>query len=311
MTVHQDQSAFVRDTGLSFLWLELTNTCNLECTHCYAGSSPRVRDEKPLSLAHYHDLLSGAYETGCRGVQFIGGEPTLNKHLPRLLSFAHDLGYEQIEVFTNLVALSDELLEHFVLLNVAVATSIYSSQKNVHDLITGRKGSWSRTERNLRRVIDARLDLRVAVITMEQNKDDYAATYDWLVDLGVENIGHDHVRAIGRADKNSSCEMGELCGQCAHGTLCVSPDGLVSPCIMSKSWPVGNAHESSIQAIASSDRLAKVRDQILKATEERALNRMGGCQPDSPNKCGPDSGDNCNPCNPKGHCGPNRCRPYP
>ncbi|MBB5153113.1 MoaA/NifB/PqqE/SkfB family radical SAM enzyme [Saccharopolyspora phatthalungensis] len=28
------------DAGISFVWLEITGKCQLECTHCYAESGP-------------------------------------------------------------------------------------------------------------------------------------------------------------------------------------------------------------------------------------------------------------------------------
>ena len=30
----------VRESTLDFLWLELTNRCNLQCVHCYTQSPP-------------------------------------------------------------------------------------------------------------------------------------------------------------------------------------------------------------------------------------------------------------------------------
>ncbi len=35
---------------LSFIWLELTARCNLECVHCYADSSPERRSPKECSV---------------------------------------------------------------------------------------------------------------------------------------------------------------------------------------------------------------------------------------------------------------------
>src|SRR5205823_2958692 len=95
---------------LEFLWLELTNRCNLECVHCYADSSPSA-DSDVMTLTDFVEVLREAYSLGCRRVQFIGGEPTLNRDLPALLYEAHTLGYEFIEVYTNLIWLSDEILK--------------------------------------------------------------------------------------------------------------------------------------------------------------------------------------------------------
>src|SRR5437867_1446863 len=71
--------------GVQFLWLELTNRCNLQCVHCYAESSPFTGDDDLLAPGDYHDILANAAELGCKQVQFIGGEPTLNRQLPEFI----------------------------------------------------------------------------------------------------------------------------------------------------------------------------------------------------------------------------------
>lgn len=301
---------FVSQRGeLDFLWVELTNKCNLECTHCYANSSPYEEDESPLSLRQQEEVLSEAFDKGARGVQFIGGEPTLNKNLPLLIECAATLGFSTIEVFSNLVALPKRLLEVFVKHKVCVATSAYSHLAEKHDEITTRPGSWARTANNIELVVTAGLKLRVAIVDFDCGAEHLERTTQWLKGLGVVDIGYDRVRQFGRGEKSKPCEMGELCGECSNGTLCVGPDGIVSPCIMSKFWPVGNLHTESMQHIISSDALKQVRYEISCATQRNEAIEMGSCNPDRPHPCGPDRGDSCNPCNPKGHCGPNACQP--
>jgi len=51
---------------------ELTNRCNLQCTHCYAESGPDADVSNQLSVGEYEHLLREAFELGCRKVQFIG-----------------------------------------------------------------------------------------------------------------------------------------------------------------------------------------------------------------------------------------------
>src|ERR1039458_5650440 len=140
-------SPHLDSASLDFLWLELTNRCNLECVHCYADSSPQGK-HGTLSADRQAELLSDARSLGCERVQFIGGEPTLNRALPFLIAEADRLGFEFIEVSTNLVAVTDHLLECFQRHRVHVATSIYSHVPEIHDTVTARSGSWNSTARN-------------------------------------------------------------------------------------------------------------------------------------------------------------------
>lgn len=295
---------------LDFVWLELTNQCNLECVHCYAESGPTAGAADRLTEADYLALIEQVHELGCRKLQFIGGEPTLNRSLPRLIRAARERGFEFIEVFTNLLHLSDELLAVFREHDVAVATSFYSHDPATHDRITGRPGSFERTTRNIARVLEAGLRLRAGIIIMDENREEVPATWDYLTALGVKRIGSDRVRGVGRAGDGHEGGMGELCGSCAGDILSIGPDGRVAPCNMSKRWSVGSVLERRLGDIVRSPRLARVRRRIRKAVGEpvegiHAICDPKTCQPysfccPSTQSCNPCAPNSCIPCYPKG-----------
>lgn len=289
---------------LQFLWLELTDTCNLRCVHCYAESGPQRKQLKAKQL-DYKQLLTEAAELGCKRVQFIGGEPTVVKELPEYISHARGVGFEFVEVYTNLIYLPPALLECFQRYNVAIATSFYSDDAEIHDAITLGNGSHKTTTQNIKRVLAAGLTLRAGIIVMEQNRKGLKQTVKYLRDLGVENVGTDRLRFIGRGEQagNQSADLlHELCGSCWKGSLCVSPNGVVSPCIMSKAYALGTLRSTTLAKIVSSAKLAETRETIYK----EAYLTKHQCNPDY---CNPDS---CNPddeCNPDDNCNPNSCNP--
>jgi MoaA/NifB/PqqE/SkfB family radical SAM enzyme len=170
VTALQDATSPATPTDVQFLWLELTNVCNLQCVHCYAESSPFRAGDDLLPPEDYNDVLSTVAEFGCRKVQFIGGEPTLNRNLPDFIARARSLDYEFVEVFTNLIRLPSPLLDCFVEHKVHVATSAYSNDPRVHDEITKKPGSFRQTMRNIDTVLAAGLPLRAGVITMPLNE---------------------------------------------------------------------------------------------------------------------------------------------
>jgi sulfatase maturation enzyme AslB (radical SAM superfamily) len=295
---------------LDFLWLELTNQCNLKCVHCYSESSPQSIERNLLDENQYKRLLADAYGLNCRRVQFIGGEPTLNQNLPCLIGYADELGYEFIEVYTNLVNLSEALLATFVRHRVAVATSVYADVPEIHDVITQMPGSHKRTLTNVSRLLSGGVPVRVGVIAMEENAGALDGTFELLRDLGVTNIGFDRVRKFGRAQRTNDGSMENLCGNCANHILAVGPDGIVAPCIMSKQWSVGSVLTASLKQIAVSESLLQTRRRIADATARNF--GPNPCQPDRscmPN-CTPSY--NCTPCSPNASqpCQPNRwCDP--
>src|SRR6185369_245095 len=213
----------------------------------------------------------------------LGGEPTLNSSLPKLIEAASLTGYEFIEVYTNLLHLSDDLLNVLCRFQVAVATSFYSHNPQTHDTITNRHGSFQLTVQNIQRILNAGLVLRAGIVEMDQNKDDVVKTTEFLQNLGVKDVGTDRLRAFGRAETANCTGLSELCGNCAGNILSIGPDGIVSPCIMSKQWAVGSILNAPLAHIASSDELITLRKSIQAATYSVDQLEMGGCNPDRNN----------------------------
>jgi MoaA/NifB/PqqE/SkfB family radical SAM enzyme len=214
---------------VSFLWLELTNRCNLRCTHCYAESEPHAGSHDVLQRSDYERVMTETADIGCRQVQFIGGEPTLNADLVRHIEFAARRGFTFIEGFSNLTRLDASLIECFRTHGVHVATSIYAATATTHDAITKTRGSFDRTTANVRRLRGAEVAVRAGVIEMQQNAGQREKTIRFLNDLGVSDVRTDRLRRFGRAATDDDAQMSELCGSCAGGTLCVA-DTNCNPC---------------------------------------------------------------------------------
>lgn len=292
--------------GLDFIWLELTNQCNLQCVHCYAESGPRAVNNDIMEISDYMRVIDESFDIGCRMIQFIGGEPTLNNDLSNLIIYADRKGFEFIEVFTNLTRLTDSLATLFKERRVHVATSVYADVAGIHDKITTVPGSFARTISNLKKLIAIGVFVRASVIAMQENRHVVEETINFLQRIGVQSVGSDGLRKIGRGAASGQGGMSELCGQCAGPKLCIGPDGLASPCIMSKSWSVGSVMQRNLVDIIKSNELAVIRSQIADATR---VTTITSCNPNRPNPCNPDYGGPCGPCNPNTHCGPNACRP--
>ena len=105
-------SSRVDDSSLDFLWLELTNRCNLRCVHCYSDSHPGSGHRDVLTTQDYENTIRQAFELGCRRLQFIGGEPQLHRDFLPLLKTAMDTGFAFVEVFSNLTMLPDDTVRY-------------------------------------------------------------------------------------------------------------------------------------------------------------------------------------------------------
>jgi MoaA/NifB/PqqE/SkfB family radical SAM enzyme len=280
---------------LSSVWLELTGKCQLSCSHCYAASGP-TGTNGTMTVQDWRRVIDEAAAEGTRLVQFIGGEPTLHAELPALVRHALARGLE-VEVYSNLVRVSDELWTTFALTGVSLATSYYSAESEVHDRITRRR-SHSRTRAGIRESVRRGIPIRVGVVQVEDDQDVRAAFADVRA-LGVADVRVDRMREVGRGVRESDPGMGQLCGQCASGRLAVAADGNVWPCVFARWLLVGNARESSLAEIHGAVSTAAVRRALYEHFETRSEPRAmcepdrdkdGGCGPlcDPVLKCDPD-----------------------
>jgi MoaA/NifB/PqqE/SkfB family radical SAM enzyme len=273
--------------GLDFLWLELTNRCNLQCIHCYTESSPYSGDSDVLTAADYVRLMHEAYDLGCRKLQFIGGEPQLNPDFHSLLVTAKEIGFDFIEVFTNLTHLSEATLSFAAVNGIHFATSVYSDTAEQHDAITKVRSSHARTVENIKQLSDQGIVTRAATIVIDQDRASVDRTRQYLTSLGVSHVRSGKLREFGRGEdllERPACLDG-LCGHCWAGKLCISPDGAAFPCVVARQWPVGNVLEQSLAEIVAGRSLKDTRQTIFDEVwlPRRAANLLQAHDGTAPN----------------------------
>lgn len=270
----------------TFVWLHLTDRCQLECTHCATSSSP-AGTHGTMTRDDWIRVLDEAAALGVRTVQFVGGEPTLYPHLVELIGHALSLTLA-VEVFTNMVHISPALWEAFAQPGVSLATSYYSDDPDQHAAITQRP-SYARTKANVAEAVRRGIPLRAGVIDLGGGQRAGEAR-DELVDLGVPSIGYDRVRELGRAAPDQQGSAPSLCGRCGDGVAAIRPDGTVTPCLFARWSTVGDVREESFLGI-----YARMSDARAELVAQGMPAPRGGCNPES-------TGENCWPynCNPRG-----------
>jgi MoaA/NifB/PqqE/SkfB family radical SAM enzyme len=110
----------------------VTNRCNSRCVFC------DIWKEQPKVDAKLHDVsrnLAGARKAGCKFVDFTGGEPLLNPHLPEFLAEARHLGFIT-SVTTNCLLFAQEAPRLQGLIDL-LHFSIDSGTSEEHNAIRG------------------------------------------------------------------------------------------------------------------------------------------------------------------------------
>jgi MoaA/NifB/PqqE/SkfB family radical SAM enzyme len=253
-----------------------------------------------MTAADWRRVIDEAAALGVREVQFIGGEPTLHPALPELVRHALDRGLG-VEIFSNLARpLSEEQWALFEAPGVRLATSYYSTIGATHEGITrGPAGSHRLTRSNIINALRRSIPIRVGIIDMRDGQDVEQARAE-LMALGVESIGVDRLRQVGRGLGDETQSVDQLCGKCADGVLAVSPTGEVWPCVFARWLRIGNVRQQSLKDIkqAAVPVCAGLRDSFSpQAGDDKDCNP---CSPKS-TPCWPDCTPHiqCNPCTPR------------
>ena len=309
MNIHVDVPKSLAH-NIEFAWLEITGKCQLSCHHCYADSGPK-KSHGRMSIQDWKDSIDQLKEHGCKLVQFIGGEPTLNPYFEELAEYVlrQDMA---VEVFSNLVKVSPKQWNLYSNKKVRLATSYYADNPVVHDRITKLIGSYEKTKNNIEECVNRNIPIRAGIIIVDDDQNESLARKE-LEDLGVKEINVDYLRQVGRGENKSenqpaNTKEAQLCGACGHNKIAISNDGSVWPCVFSRWLPVGNVLKENLETMFASDQMNKVSNILENEFSKREI-VSGPCDP----KCGPNCSPACNPsCWPTGSgpCGPNGgCQP--
>lgn len=282
---------------LRHLWLEITGRCNLECVHCYSDSGPRSPLTGIMQLDDWKNVMDGAAQQGCKQVQIIGGEPLVHPQFENILDYASQK-FDRTEVYTNATMLTPTRIEIIKDAKASVATSVYADNARTHDAVTQRKGSFARTIANIENAVGAGIPTRASIIVTNRNsEDDVKKTKALLDSIGVNMVGVDFSREVGRGRANdnspSPSPLSGLCGQCFNGSLCATFDGKAYPCIMSRMIPLGDVRQGIVE-------LMQRKIAVEAELGSRMLERLADCLP---RDCSP-QGPQCLPVNCTPRCGP-------
>lgn len=267
-----------------FLELEITGKCQLTCpTLCYANAGP-TEGHGSMTTDDWKRLISEAAEIGVRKVQFIGGEPTLHPDFDALVHRALALGLD-VQVYSNLYRVQVKHWDLFMHPRVSLGTSYYSDDPAEHERVTGRKGSHAATRANIVEALRRGIPLQVGIVEVEDGQRTAQAREE-LLGLGVRTVVTDRVRSVGRGEIHAP-SVSDLCGRCAKGKAAVMTDGTVTPCVLGRFLPTGNAKTDGLAAVFSGQAWADTAASIPL--------RMDGCPPDDSGDCDPANTDACDP----------------
>lgn len=141
-----------RNKYFPFLYLQITERCNMKCKHCFAYSE-NVAGVKEWSYDELIDLLDQAKACGIKGITLTGGEPTVHSRFLDIFDAIYERGMQVIDLNTNGILLSDEMLQHIKDMGADPNMKISFDGIGVHDFMRGVPGCEPKVLEAMRRCI--------------------------------------------------------------------------------------------------------------------------------------------------------------
>ncbi len=143
--------------------ISVGHNCNAACIFCY---SALTNDKMNMSTEKIKSILRDYIYKGYKNITFTGGEPTIRKDIFSLIKYAKEIGYDFIELKTNLFMLSYlpfvKKLENCGLNSISF--SVFGFGDETYFKITGVSKSYSYLTKALENLKDSRLSLTANIL---------------------------------------------------------------------------------------------------------------------------------------------------
>ena len=272
--------AFGGEYRLTRVHIDVSSLCNERCIHCYI---PNRNKRGVMSEVLFNSIVEQCRAINVINITISGGEPLMNSNIIPFLRKCRELNFS-INLLTNLTLLTDELIEEFT--NnplLSIQTSLYALKEDVHDQITGKIGSFTKTMNAILTLHAKNVPMQINCPILKQNIHEYKDVIQWALDRNIESscdfmlygcydsslsnlacrlnlseadvvlteICKDEImlqRMIASIKEKRIGQQEKICPVC-QSSLCISNNGDVYPCEGWQRLKIGNVNEISIQKI--------------------------------------------------------------
>ena len=270
---------------------ELTSKCNLRCKHCYCI----FKDKDTLNRENILRVIDDLADSGVFGLVLTGGEIFTRDDILDILKKFHSRGF-LLRLNTNGTLIDESVvkeLENFS--NIyRFHISLYSAKEEIHDKITGSKGSFKKTLKSIHLLKEAGFNIRINCSLMKSNatsykeiksdiadKLDIPVHYDPII-FPKDNSEVDNLKEIFDDDMfeefnnfigyEKKDKKAKLC-KAGFSFFAISEKGDIYPCLKMKKFyksSLGNLQESSFQEIWN-------KKEPIKRVRESLNNKLRNC----------------------------------
>lgn len=163
--------------------------CSNNCLFC-GGIKSLSASEKKDQEETASQSLEYFISEGFQSIDISGGDPIEYEGLVSFVDKVGRSGFETIQLSTHGVGLADgDLCERLIAGGVnKFRIPIYGSKPEIHDSVTGNKGSFGATLAGIKKIIGKKVDIQISSLITEQNSSDILGMMRLMDELGVDDF---------------------------------------------------------------------------------------------------------------------------
>jgi len=188
---------------LTWLYLYLTDGCNLRCAHCWL--SPRYLPETTrhggLTADNVDLLISEGSPLGVGSVKLTGGEPLMNSDFFQIIE---DLAARNVRttVETNGVLVDENTASFLGANNVDhISVSIDSHRSSFHDAFRGMPGALEKSIQGIRHLVAHKIPVQIIMSLTRDNAKDIEGVVRLAGEVKAASVKINPVMPVGRGDE--------------------------------------------------------------------------------------------------------------
>jgi radical SAM protein with 4Fe4S-binding SPASM domain len=191
------------NTKLLSVGIEVTNTCNLRCKHCYANAGRPLKNE--LTTDEIKNIIDQLVKMKTIVVALSGGEPLLRKDILEIIKYIKKKGFE-IYLNTNGTLITEELAEKIKKCGLSHLEISIDGFKKTHDYIRG-KGSFEKALLAFEICKKYEIEVGILTVMMKINLSEIPNLINFFYKKGASGIGLLRFHPVGRGKKNKHLEI--------------------------------------------------------------------------------------------------------
>jgi radical SAM protein with 4Fe4S-binding SPASM domain len=183
-------SRYLAFTGMyrPVVFWNLTDRCNLSCTHCYSRSGPGRTTEGELTTAEAFGVIDDLAAMGVPLILFTGGEPLMRADIWELATYAGSRGLK-MALSTNGTLITPDIARRIRDCGIEYAgISLDGANSETHDRFRNSPGAFDLTLKAFSTCKEAGLRCGVRVTLTKENCHELEALVDLSLSLGASRF---------------------------------------------------------------------------------------------------------------------------